>query len=112
LDVSSFQLVTGPKVDLWLVRTVGLLLVVLAGAFFSAAFRRVIVPEIAVIGIGTALALAAIDFIYTFTGRISAIYLLDGLLEIVFLAVWVSGGIKNIRRMKRSDEFNNKKEAI
>ena len=44
----SFETVTGPKVDYWLVRTVGGLLTVAGGVIASASFRNRITPEIQV----------------------------------------------------------------
>jgi hypothetical protein len=54
VDIGSFQAVTGPKTDLWLVKTVGVLVGVI------------------IIAIASPLGLAAIDLIYALGGRISA----------------------------------------
>jgi hypothetical protein len=88
VDISSFQAVTGPKQDLWLVKTVGLLLVVCAAALLSAAYRKDIRLESVLIGGGAALSLAAIDVIYVFRGVISTVYLLDAAVEVAFGAFW------------------------
>jgi hypothetical protein len=101
VDISSFQAVTGPKEDLWLVRTVGLLLMVCAAALLSAAYRGVAGREAGIIGAGTPIALAAIEVFYYVEGDISAIYLLDAAVELAFVAIWFSGGYRHIRRSER-----------
>jgi hypothetical protein len=97
VDISSFQALTGPKHDLWLVKTVGLLLVVCAAALLSAAFRKDIRLESVIIGGGAALALAAIDVIYVSTGVISPIYLLDAGVEAAFGVFWSGAAYRHIR---------------
>lgn len=92
VSMTSFVAVTGPKADLWLVRTVALLLVVIGLALLLAGLRRRITPEIVILGAGSALALAGIDFYYAAIDRISAIYFLDGIAELGLVAGWALGG--------------------
>ena len=40
LHISSFKEVTGPKTDIWLVKTVGLLMVALSFGLLRASFRN------------------------------------------------------------------------
>jgi len=40
VNISSFQLVTGPKTDLWLVKTVGVLVTVISVTLLIAAYRQ------------------------------------------------------------------------
>src|SRR3954451_22462608 len=75
VDMRSFEAVTGPKVDKWLVRTVGLLVAAVCGALRSGRARRAVPPEIAGLAIGQAAGLGRIDVIYASRGRISKIYL-------------------------------------
>jgi hypothetical protein len=89
LSISSFQALTGPKTDLWLVKTVGLLLVVSGLIFLAALLRRRLPFEVAALGAGTALVLASADIVYVAAGTIPWIYLLDALVEIIILAGWV-----------------------
>lgn len=91
IDIDSFQLVTGPKTDLWLVRTVGVLVAVIGLVLLSASLRRRVTAEIAMLDVGSALGLAAIDLIYALSGRISAIYLADAAVEILLAALWLIG---------------------
>jgi hypothetical protein len=88
VDIGSFQLVTGPKTDLWLVKTVGVLVAVIGAALLVAARRRSLGDEIVVLAAGSALGLAAIDIIYSLSGRISAIYLGDAAVEIGLAVLW------------------------
>ncbi|MGH7510284.1 MAG: hypothetical protein ACREMZ_12560 [Gemmatimonadales bacterium] len=90
IEIDSFQAVTGPKTDLWLVRTVGVLVTVIGAVLISAARRRRVTDEIVLLAIGSALGLAAIDLVYALSGRISAIYLADAAVEIGLAALWGS----------------------
>jgi hypothetical protein len=91
LHLRSFEAVSGPKVDGWLVKTVGGLLAVVGGSLWRAADRQRITPEMAAVGAGTATVLAAIDFVYVKRRRISPVYLLDGLANLILVLGWVRG---------------------
>src|SRR3954452_20641659 len=71
VDMRSFEAVTGPKVDKWLVRTVGVLVGVIGGVLVSAAARRRVTAETAGLAIGSAAGLGLIDTIYSAKGRIA-----------------------------------------
>lgn len=88
ISMRSFQCVTGRKTDIWLVRTVALLLAVIGMVLAVAGFRQRPGPEAPLLGAGSAAALAGIDIVYAVRGRIPRVYLLDALVELVFLAVW------------------------
>jgi len=47
--------------------------------------------EILILAVGSAAVLAAIDITYALEGRISLIYLLDAMVELLFLALWIKG---------------------
>jgi hypothetical protein len=89
LDIVSFQVVTGPKTDLWLVRTVGVLVTVVGAVLVSAGRSRRLTPEIVLLAVGSALGLAGIDLIYALSGQISAVYLADAVAEIGLAVVWL-----------------------
>jgi hypothetical protein len=89
LDIVSFQRVTGPKTDLWLVKTVGVLVTVIGAVLLLAARRRRVTDEIVLLAVGSALGLAAIDVIYALSGRISAVYLADAVAEIGLALLWL-----------------------
>ena len=88
-SVGTFQKVTGPKTDVWLVKTVGVLVAAIGGALVVAGVRRAQTPEIWLLGAGSAAGLAGIDAYYAARRRISAVYGLDALAELVFLGCWI-----------------------
>ena len=90
VDIDSFQRVTGPKTDLWLVKTVGALVIVIGAALIAAAHERRFGLPVLIVAIGSALGLAAIDLVYVLGGRISPIYLLDAAAEIAIVLVWAA----------------------
>ena len=87
VSIRTFQIVTGPKIDLWLVRTVAVLTLVIGAAVLLAWRRNRLLPETAVVAIGAALGYAVIDVVYALGGRISPVYLLDAVLELAFAGV-------------------------
>jgi hypothetical protein len=89
VSMRSFEAVTGPKVDRWLVKTVGVLVTVIGSALALASRRRQLAPEIVLVAAGSAAALATIDVVYVARRRISPVYLLDAVAEIALLAGWV-----------------------
>jgi hypothetical protein len=91
LHIDSFMAVTGPKTDIWLVKTVGVLVLVIGAVYLLAGRRRRFTPEVVLLGVGAALALGLVEVVYVSAGRISSIYLLDALAEAVFIAGWVFG---------------------
>ena len=95
VDIDSFQRVTGPKLDLWLVKTVGVLVVVIGASLLAAARERRYGTPVLVLAVGSALGLAGIDLVYALGGRISPIYLPDAAAEIVLAVLW---GIAHTRR--------------
>jgi len=88
VHLGSFERVTGPKTDGWLVKTVGLLLAVIGGVLWRASVRSATTSDLALVGAGSAAALAGIDLAYASSGRISRIYLLDAVMQGGFIAGW------------------------
>lgn len=84
----TFQAVTGPKKDYWLVRTVGVLVSVLGGVLTLAGLRGQTTREIPLLAVGSAAGLAAIDTVYAGRGRISPIYLADAAVNLGFILAW------------------------
>ena len=87
ISLRTFEAVTGPKTDDWLVRTVGLLAAVIGATIGVAARRGQRTPELLVLAFGSALAFAAIDLIYALGGVISSIYLADAALQGIGVAL-------------------------
>ena len=88
VSMRSFEAVTGPKMERWLVKTVGGLIGVIGGALVSAGARRRVTPELAMLGAGSAMVLAGIDVYYVSKRRISPVYLLDAAAELGIAAAW------------------------
>ena len=86
LHMRSFEAVTGPKVDRWLVKTVGLCIACIGGTLLAAARHDRVTPEVRGLAESSALALTGIDVYYSATGRISPIYLADAVTEIGIVA--------------------------
>ena len=101
--LGSFEAVTGPKPEGWLVKTVGGLIGVAGAALASAGLRRRVTPEIALLGAGCAAVLAAIDVVYVARRRISPVYLLDAVAEGVLIAGWVSAA-RELREGAESED--------
>jgi hypothetical protein len=88
----TFQLITGPKKDFWLVNTAGVLITVIGVTIGLAARRQRVTPEIRLLAIGSALGLTAIDVIYVARRRIAPVYLLDAIVELLMVARWLALG--------------------
>ena len=89
LEIDSFMWVTGPKADVWLVRTVGGLLALTGGLLLWCAGNKRISPAMIAVALGQAAFLIVIDCIYAGLGRIDAIYVADAVAELGLLALWV-----------------------
>lgn len=88
VNIDSFIYVTGPKTDIWLVKTVGGLLVPVGLCLLSFLFTNSDRVSAIVLGGGTALAFGIIDFYYALADVIPRVYLGDGVIEILFLIGW------------------------
>src|SRR5687767_9483846 len=88
----SFLAVTGPKTDLWLVDTVGVLVLAVGVTLLVAAARRRVTFETRVLAVTSALGLAAIDVVFSLNGTIRAVYLLDAVAEIALVVAWLGAG--------------------
>ena len=89
LDIKSFMAVTGPKTDIWLVKTVGALLIPVSLSMLSYLhFKSPKLPAI-ILGAGTAISFVSIDLYYALSDVISDIYLGDAAIEFIFLSGWI-----------------------
>ena len=88
LHLRSFEIVTGPKVDGWLVKTFGALVGAVGGALVVGAVDSPRSRALRALGVGSAAALAIADVIYAGKGRIARIYLVDALIEVVIVGAW------------------------
>jgi hypothetical protein len=87
--MNTFLKVTGPKTDLWLVKTVGLILAVIGAVLIIAQVNAEVNTSIIVLAIGSALSLTIVEFIYVAKRVISPIYLADAIIELLLLGWWL-----------------------
>lgn len=88
VSIRTFMAVTGPKTDVWLVKTVGLLVAVIGAAIGLAAWGGRFTPEVFLLAVGSSAALAAVDVYYHARGVIPRVYLLDAVAEAVLIVAW------------------------
>ena len=82
----SFEAVTGPKADWWLVQMVGLLAATIGTAIAVGAREERPSPAIRTLGVLSALSFAGIDVVHTARRRISPVYLGDAAVELALIA--------------------------
>jgi len=102
---SSFERVTGPKADFWLVRTVGAVLAVMGAGMLVGATRPAASPETRVMALGAAGALAAVDLVHAGRGKVSSVYLADAAVELGLAAAWIASAVRRLRRRSRPPEI-------
>jgi hypothetical protein len=90
VHIRSFLAVTGPKTDLWLVKTVGILIAVIGLSLLVSGVRQRATAEILFLAIGSQLALATVDVVYVAKKVIARIYLLDAAAELIFFAAFAA----------------------
>ena len=90
VHLRSFEAVTGPKTDGWLVKTVGALVAVNGLVMASAGANKRITPDVVGLAVGQSVSLAAADVVYVSRGRISRVYLLDAVLEVLLVVAWIA----------------------
>jgi hypothetical protein len=87
IHLRSFEAVSGPKRDKWLVKTVGLM-IASVGATLLVGARSPLQPAVITAGTTAPALLAAIDLVYTGKKVIPKVYLLDALVELALIAAW------------------------
>ncbi|HYO22775.1 MAG TPA: hypothetical protein VER36_10240 [Flavisolibacter sp.] len=88
VHIKSFMDVSGYKTDIWLVKTVGILLAAIAVCLLLSISSKENFP-VAVLGLFTAAGMAYVDFFYALNDTIPDIYMADGAVEILFVLVWM-----------------------
>jgi hypothetical protein len=86
----SFEWVTGPKSDRWLVQTVAGLGVTAGWAMLRAGRSTQGQDAARRLGVGSALTFGLIDVVYGGSGRIRRIYLADSAVEAAWLVAWAA----------------------
>jgi hypothetical protein len=90
VDMRTFQAVTGPKLEHWLVKTVGATVAAAGASLLRAATQTPVRNETVVLGVGTSAALGAIDLWYVARRRISPVYLVDATVQAAIISAWVA----------------------
>ena len=93
VSIDTFQLVTGPKTDLWLVKTVGVLVGVIGVALLLAA-RHPVERAVLLLAMGSAAGLLLIDVIYVSARVIAPIYLADAAIQLALLICWAATSMR------------------
>lgn len=88
LDSVSFMAITGPKVDVWVLKVTGALMAIIGFVLLHARQKTVINSSLAMLGMLTAAVIAIFEIYYVSRGIIRSIYLLDAIIEIVFFLMW------------------------
>jgi len=96
LNYQSFERVTGARQEAWQVQTVGGLVAVIGVALLVARSRR-LTPDVVVLAVGSALALAIGDLAHSSGPRHPWVYALEAGIEFAIAALWIVGW----RRAKR-----------
>jgi hypothetical protein len=91
VHMPSFEAITGPKHDHWLVKTVGALALANGAVLALGARREQIATETLALAVCSAVAFSAIDVIYVMRGRIAPVYLADAAAELALAATIVAG---------------------
>ena len=90
VHMKSFEAVTGPKREHWLVKTMGGLIAAVGVALIAGARARRPAAAVRWLGIGSAAALGAADVVFAAKGRIPRVYLGDAALEAAAVAGWLA----------------------
>jgi len=102
VHMRSFERITGPKREKWLVETVGAVVLAIGGTLLLAARRGDTSPPVRTLGLGSAAALAAIELRYGFAGEVSPVYLADALVELGLVAGWALAPRPGSHRVPRT----------
>jgi hypothetical protein len=97
VHLRSFEAVTGPKVDGWLVKTVAGSLVSVGIAELLAARRNEVTMSLAVAGAGVAATLGTVAGYNAATGRIRKIYFGDAAMEAALVIGWALAALRHRR---------------
>lgn len=89
VHMPSFLAVTGPKTDLWLVQTVGVLIAVIGGTLLLAAISGRLTWDVVLLATGSAVGLGAVDGIFVMRDVIPPVYLGDAAVEAAFVTWWL-----------------------
>jgi hypothetical protein len=91
IHLKSFLWITGPKNDIWLLKTVAGLITTIGLTFLVSAYRREFTAAVITLALGSAFCLMAIDIYYATNDVIWDVYLLDAIAEAILIIAWTIG---------------------
>ena len=103
LDLRSFMVATGPKLEGWLPKGVGACMANIGAALVAAGVRGKVARELRILGVTTALSFAAMDFWHGGVRR-SRVYLFNGVAQLGFAAAWAFAEWRESRDGRRLPE--------
>ena len=95
MHIESFLMVTGEKIDIWLVKTVGILTLAIAIPIAQSTWNDSIGKETVLLGCMSTAGFICIDVNYVLHNTISPIYLADALPEFLLLLGWIIYSVRN-----------------
>ncbi len=98
VSLTTFEAVSGPKTDDWLVRMVGLLAAVIGATLLLGIRRPAPRSEVIALALLSAASFAAIDLVYGLSGQIKSVYLADAAIEILLILGVIGSAISEARR--------------
>jgi hypothetical protein len=105
LDLRSFMVATGPKLQGWLPKGAGACMANIGAALAAAGLRGKVARELRILGVSTALSFAAMDFWYAgVRRRISRVYLFNGIAQLAFAGAWAFAEWRESRDGRRLPE--------
>lgn len=94
IHMESFLAITGPKEDLWLVETVGVLVIAIGVALLFARPDPFPIPIVLMAIVSTS-GLAAIEVIYVTREVILPVYLADAAIQVIIVIAWIIAWIRH-----------------
>lgn len=88
VSMNTFLAVAGPKTDLWLLRTISLLITAIGFSLLLSARAGQLNASVLALALGSAAVLGWVDGYYSLTGIIWPIYLLDGVAQAILIIGW------------------------
>jgi hypothetical protein len=98
VDIRSFIFITGPKTDVWLVKTVAVLLLCICASLGTYFFIKKDFLPVNILAISCCMGFIIIDCYYSFSNVISDVYLVDAAIQLILLIYWGIIIVKHRRR--------------
>jgi hypothetical protein len=94
VSLRTFEIVTGPKTDDWLVQTVGVLAAAIGATLLVGAWRRPPNRETLTLAVLAILSFASVDVVFVLNGTISRIYMADAAIQAILLVTLGAGYLR------------------